>query len=326
MIDSDMANEDASFTFRATQIFVAVVEAGSVTRAAHRLGMSPSSVSQQLSSLEASLGAKLLERTARKFELTSAGVLFLDPAKKLIDDVGAAKARLLMASESPPMALRIASFEELDATVTAAWLLKLKERFPNLALTLTSGASHENHDALETRAIDLMVAVDTVAKTEWIETHPILRDPFILVASKDLPQHPLDLDVFSDLPFVRYTSDLQIGRQIEAQLRRLGRAPSRGFEFTTNQALFSMTAELGGWSISTALAFVGTPLAKERLNAFKLPFPRFSRRIALHCRAGALDDLPKECAEELRTTLQTQVLDKIGQTLPFLTDEMSIIR
>jgi DNA-binding transcriptional LysR family regulator len=63
--DVDMENNEPPFTFRAAQIFVAAVEAQSVTKAAHRMGISPSSVSQQLASLEAALGAKLIERTAR---------------------------------------------------------------------------------------------------------------------------------------------------------------------------------------------------------------------------------------------------------------------
>ena len=179
-----MDKNDPPFTFRAVQNFVAAVEAQSVTRAAHRLGTSPSSVSQQLTSLEAALGARLIERSARQFRLTRAGALFLDPAKALLDNIGAAKAKLVLADQAPPLNLRFASIEELDATVTAPWLLKLVDRFPKAALSLTGGASHENHDALSSRAVDMTLAVDTVAKVDWVERHPILRDPFILVTAK----------------------------------------------------------------------------------------------------------------------------------------------
>ncbi|MEM6666431.1 MAG: LysR family transcriptional regulator, partial [Pseudomonadota bacterium] len=178
-----MSNNEPAFTFRAAQIFVAIVEAGSVTRAAHTLGLSPSSVSQQLTGLEAALGAKLIERSARHFRLTRAGTLFLDPARQLLDDVSAAKARLIMADHVPPMALSIASIEELDATVTAPWLLALTAAFPNVSFTLTSGASHENLDALASRAVDMMLAVDTVADPDWVEQQALLRDPFILVTA-----------------------------------------------------------------------------------------------------------------------------------------------
>jgi DNA-binding transcriptional LysR family regulator len=323
-VDSDMENQAPPFTFRAAQTFVAAVEARSVTKAAHRLGISPSSVSQQLAALEAALGAKLIERSARQFRLTAAGALFLDPAKQLLDDVSAAKARLVTADQLPPMSVRIASIEELDATVIAPWLLQLTGTYPNIAFALSSGASHENHEALSTRAVDLMLAVDTVAQVDWVEQHAILRDPFILVTAPQMGEAP-DLNALRQKPFVRYASDLQIGRQIEAQLRRSGVQPSRGFEFSTNQALFAMTAELGGWAITTALAFFGTPLAGDLVRAHPLPVATFSRRLALHARAGALGDLPRQMAEDIRTCLQDRILRTGAERLPFLGDGFQIL-
>ena len=313
-----MDKNDPPFTFRAVQNFVAAVEAQSVTRAAHRLGTSPSSVSQQLTSLEAALGARLIERSARQFRLTRAGALFLDPAKALLDNIGAAKAKLVLADQAPPLNLRFASIEELDATVTAPWLLKLVDRFPKAALSLTGGASHENHDALSSRAADMTLAVDTVAKVDWVERHPILRDPFILVTAKGA-----DL---TNSPMIRYELELAIGRQIEAQLRRTGPVPARGFAFSTNQALFAMTAELGGWAITTALAYLGTPLARDLVDAKPLHIPRFSRRLELHSRAGALGDLPRIIAGDLRTCIADRIIPDAAARLRFLGDDMQIIQ
>lgn len=313
-----MDKNDPPFTFRAVQNFVAAVEAQSVTRAAHRLGTSPSSVSQQLTSLEAALGARLIERSARQFRLTRAGALFLDPAKALLDNIGAAKAKLVVADQAPPLNLRFASIEELDATVTAPWLLKLVDRFPKAALSLTGGASHENHDALSSRAVDMTLAVDTVAKVDWVERHPILRDPFILVTAKGA-----DL---TNSPMIRYELELAIGRQIEAQLRRTGPVPARGFAFSTNQALFAMTAELGGWAITTALAYLGTPLARDLVDAKPLHIPRFSRRLELYSRAGALGDLPRIIAGDLRTCIADRIIPDAAARLRFLGDDMKIIQ
>ena len=313
-----MDKNDPPFTFRAVQNFVAAVEAQSVTRAAHRLGTSPSSVSQQLTSLEAALGARLIERSARQFRLTRAGALFLDPAKALLDNIGAAKAKLVLADQAPPLNLRFASIEELDATVTAPWLLKLVDRFPKAALSLTGGASHENHDALSSRAVDMTLAVDTVAKVDWVERHPILRDPFILVTAKGA-----DL---TNSPMIRYELELAIGRQIEAQLRRTGPVPARGFAFSTNQALFAMTAELGGWAITTALAYLGTPLARDLVDAKPLHIPRFSRRLELYSRADALGDLPRIIAGDLRTCIADRIIPDAAARLRFLGDDMQIIQ
>jgi len=269
--------------------------------------------------LESALGTKLIERSARIFRLTRAGEVFLDPAKQLLDDVASVKAKLVMADQTPPMRLRIASVEELDATITAPWLLDLKQTYPNLSLTLSSGASHENHEALSSRSVDIMMGVDTVANVDWIEQFPILRDPFIVVTSANTDA------VLTSRPFVRYASDLYIGRQIEAQLRRSSLLPPQGFEMTTNQALFAMTAELDGWAITTALIYLGTPYAKERLIAQPLPIPRFSRSLALHARAGTLGELPAEIAQRMKHQIAARLLPCAKTELSFLGDELSMI-
>ncbi|WP_144055494.1 hypothetical protein [Octadecabacter antarcticus] len=83
-----------------------------------------------------------------------------------------------------------------------------------------------------------MLAVDTVAQADWVEQHPVLRDPFIPVTALQMDDAP-DQNALKARPFVRCATDFQIGRQIEAQLHRSGMQPVRGFEFSTNQALFA---------------------------------------------------------------------------------------
>jgi hypothetical protein len=226
--------------------------------------------------------------------------------------------------QMPPISVRIAFIEELDATVIAPWLLKLTGKFPNISFALSGGASNENHKALSTRAVDLMLAVDTVAQADWVEQHPVLRDPFILVTAPQMGNAP-DLDLLNTGPFVRYSTDLQIGCQIEAQLRRSGMQPVRGYEFSTNQALFAMTAELGGWAITRALAYFGTPRVGDLVAAHPLPVASFSRRLALHARRGALGDLPRQMAEDIRACLQERILQTASARLPFLRDGFQIL-
>lgn len=70
--------------------FVAVAEAGSISAAARRLGLSKSVVSDRLAELERSLGAPLLHRSTRKLTLTEDGTSFLESAAQITRDVEAA--------------------------------------------------------------------------------------------------------------------------------------------------------------------------------------------------------------------------------------------
>ncbi|MDW7550741.1 LysR family transcriptional regulator [Pseudoalteromonas sp. McH1-7] len=70
--------------FSAIPIFVAVVEAGSFSLAAERLGMTKSAVSKRISSLEDNLGTRLFHRSTRKLVLTESGEEFSDYARNSV--------------------------------------------------------------------------------------------------------------------------------------------------------------------------------------------------------------------------------------------------
>lgn len=74
------------------QIFVAVVEAGSFTAAADRLGLAKSAISRRVAALEERLGATLLNRTTRRLNLTEAGTTFYDRGLTILADLDEAEA------------------------------------------------------------------------------------------------------------------------------------------------------------------------------------------------------------------------------------------
>lgn len=74
--------------------FVAIAEAGSISAAARRLGLSKSVVSERLAELEHSLGAPLFHRTTRKLSLTEDGAAFLARAVRIVREVDEAAAEV----------------------------------------------------------------------------------------------------------------------------------------------------------------------------------------------------------------------------------------
>ena len=77
------------------QTFVAVADAGGVSAAARRLGISKSIVSRRLFRVEAELGVQLLARTTRGAALTEAGTTFRDHAARASAEIDAAKETIL---------------------------------------------------------------------------------------------------------------------------------------------------------------------------------------------------------------------------------------
>ncbi|WP_309249680.1 LysR family transcriptional regulator [Paraburkholderia sp. CNPSo 3274] len=69
--------------FHELNAFVAVVEAGSFTAAAHRTGDSQSAISNAIGALERRLGVVLFNRSTRRVTLTDQGQRYYDRAKRL---------------------------------------------------------------------------------------------------------------------------------------------------------------------------------------------------------------------------------------------------
>lgn len=67
--------------------FVAIAEEGGFSAAAHRLGLSPPTVTRTVSALEERLGAMLLKRTTRSLNLTEAGAQFLTDVKRILQEL-----------------------------------------------------------------------------------------------------------------------------------------------------------------------------------------------------------------------------------------------
>ncbi len=77
--------------FEDLQAFVAVVEAGSFTAAAERLGSAKSAVSRRVSALEERLGVQLLRRTTRTLNLTETGQSFYEHSARILADLNEAE-------------------------------------------------------------------------------------------------------------------------------------------------------------------------------------------------------------------------------------------
>ncbi|MEP1209286.1 MAG: LysR family transcriptional regulator [Rhizobiaceae bacterium] len=303
-----MADKNSGkLSFRAIEAFIAVVEEGSVSQGAQRLGASVSAISLQLSNLEKALNTRLVERSAQRFALTEAGHLFRQRALRILDEVDGAITELTTRQESPHFTLRMAVVEDFDNHIMPRWLTLLSDAFPNSRFVVKSGPSHENFTILSSRATDLIVAVDAMDPVDWIEEHPLMRDPYILVTSPSIPANP-QLEDLSSFPMVRYAREQHMGRQVEAQLRRVKFVPPKIHEFSSNQTLFSMVLATGGWAISTASAVHGTLSHREdthqKFGFYKLPMPAFSRTVSLYARKDILSTVPERAATDLRACLR----------------------
>lgn len=113
--------------------FVEVADAGGVSPAALRLGVSKSIVSRRLMRLEAELGIQLLARSTRGAALTEAGATFRDYAARVCAEIDVAKETILPAGELRGR-LRIAAPLSFGPTHIAPVLAEMARRHPQLQI------------------------------------------------------------------------------------------------------------------------------------------------------------------------------------------------
>ena len=89
------------------QAFVQVVDDSGFTEAARKLGLSKSAVSKHVSSLEARLGVRLLNRTTRRVSPTELGLAYYDRAKGVLSDAESADEMVTSMQSSPKGELRV---------------------------------------------------------------------------------------------------------------------------------------------------------------------------------------------------------------------------
>lgn len=131
-----MRNDDPLRSISAMLVFARVVEEGSFTAAARRLGLSKASVSREVSALETRLGAQLLRRTTRRMSLTEAGDLFYARCQRVVEEAEDAQRSVHELQAEPHGSLRLAVPMSFGNLQLAPRLHRVLERHPGLQLEI----------------------------------------------------------------------------------------------------------------------------------------------------------------------------------------------
>lgn len=281
----------------AVELLVATVEEGAITAAARRLGVSASSVSQQIAGLEAALGAELVDRSARPFGLTAAGRAFLPHAEAMLDELARGRAGVGLADPAGLRSFRLGMIEDFEAEVTPLLLSGMAAELTACRFLLETGPSHRLAAQLEARALDMVVAAELEGPREGLETHPLLTEPFVAVWPEGR--------VGADLPLLHYSPRTVMGRQIATYLGREGAAAHR-FEIDSYPAILALVAAGQGWSILTPSGVRHG--ARAGVTLAPLSGEGLSRRIVLSARAGTMGAWPGEVARRLRELLGARIV------------------
>jgi DNA-binding transcriptional LysR family regulator len=176
-------------------IFVTVVEQGNFSKAAKRLGVTPSAVSRQISRLEDALGIKLLQRTTRQLALTESGTITFNYCKQMVESADQAVNASRSVTSTISGLLRVSAPKSLANKVLRPLFVEFLKCYPDIQLHLKVSDRifdpiHDGVDFLihiNDKPIEALVNV----KLGHVE-HVVCASPNFL-ANHSLPTHPEDL-------------------------------------------------------------------------------------------------------------------------------------
>jgi DNA-binding transcriptional LysR family regulator len=181
--------------------FVAVVETGSFTAAAERLGITKAVVSQQVARLEQEFRASLLVRTTRKVQATEAGLSFYRRCTLILRDAEDAFDELSEAVTEPSGMLRLTAPFDYGISVVVPAIATFTQRYPTCKVDAV--LSDQTLDMMSSN-IELAIRVGWLTETN-LQARKIGTFRQLLVASPDMQSHIeklSDPDDLTSLPFI----------------------------------------------------------------------------------------------------------------------------
>jgi DNA-binding transcriptional LysR family regulator len=172
---------------RQLEMFRAVAEEGSFTRAAQRLHVSQSAVSRQVKLLEEELGGLLLHRGGNGVALTGPGELVLKAANRVQRDLQDVVWQLSENQKLQRGLLRLGGGMTVCLYILPRLLKKFRSRFKQVELHVASGTSEAILRLLRNHQVDLGLLTLPVVATD-LEVLPVLKEEMVVVMA---PRHPL---------------------------------------------------------------------------------------------------------------------------------------
>jgi DNA-binding transcriptional LysR family regulator len=199
-------------------VLIAVVEAGTIARAAEALGLSPSGVSRALSRLEQRVGARLLARTTRSLSLTDEGRRFYEQVGPHLAGIEEAAIEAAGSASKVRGRLRVNIDPFFSRIVLSRHLAAFLARFPDLSLELIM---RDSVGDLVADGFDLALRfgeppVGSFVARKLIETRVLTVASPSYIKAHGKPRHPKEIEGRDCIDFY----DAANGRPYDWEMRR----------------------------------------------------------------------------------------------------------
>jgi LysR family nitrogen assimilation transcriptional regulator len=268
---------------RQLRYFVAIVDHGSLSRAALILHVAQPALTQQLRQLEEELGVQLLHRTAQGVLSTDAGKVFYEHAQAILKQVADARSAVAQSAERPSGSVTLGLPHSISGALALPLLMASRAQYPEITLQLTEELTGNLSDQLKSGRVNLAVLFDDGQLSQFATT-PLADEElhFICRADAAYAQGEQSLTLEQALATTLILPGLQHGvrPRIESVARDAGLSLSNVIEINSIAILKSaLLADMGATILPSAPVL--DELQRGALRAQRIHSPSISRTVVL---------------------------------------------
>jgi DNA-binding transcriptional LysR family regulator len=241
-------------------LFAEIAESGGLIRGAKRLGLPKSTVSRRLAQLERDIGAKLIDRDARHFELTEIGRTYAERAQRMVEAYSEAQEFLAQRDAKPRGVLKIAMPADFAIFFLSDAIASFTKTYPNVTLDIE--ASPQLVDIIGDR-FDLAIRMGRLPDSSLV-AKPLVSLARHFYASKSLLKKfgvPKTLEDLAAIPFVSLQTQAPNMSMLAIPIKKSGTSFTPSTVIKTNSI---------GLTHSLALAGAGAALLPDVMTSSPL--------------------------------------------------------
>lgn len=231
-----------------------IVETGSITRAAERLGYSQPGLTGMLNRLEQEIGYPVLQRGSGGVSLTEAGEALMPHVERILRDSRALEQAIADHRPEERRILRIGSYTSISRNWLPPVLKGFGAQFPDVQLTVKDGSCMDIEQWLMEGTIDVGLLSNCFSAP--LEFLPLLQDPYYAVLPpEERPGETFDISAFNGRTF--FIPSNGVDTEVLRILERSGVTPRFSLIATEDSAVIKMVEQGLGCSLLSELILRG---------------------------------------------------------------------
>lgn len=237
---------------RQLRYFVAIVDSGSLSRAAALVHIVQPALSQQMTQLEEELGTQLLQRSVKGVTPTDAGLAFYRHAQQILKLASDTRNVVRASDAGLSGRVRLGLPSSIAMVLVGPLIAALEERFPQIVLEVYESPSSFLAAHLINERVDLSVLVDHVV-LPGIEATPLVDEALYFVQPRKTPLvragKRITIPMLADVPLMLTTQVTTLRDLVDRAFADAGLSPLIKAEASSIHTVLAMVAQGGAGTV-----------------------------------------------------------------------------